>query len=216
MFDDRRFLSIAGFCRSRRDRSRFYSTGRYGVGTRSCSTTTEQREVGVAGNDSSAVTRDEIAQLIEPVIAEAGFDLEDLVLHRMGRAMVLRVVIDGDAGVSLDAAAAISGTLSRLLDAAATDDMLGKTSYTLEVTSPGVDRPLTTPRHWRRNSGRLVRVSTPQGELSGRIQRADDTGVTLLLEGEVARTLPYGQLGPGAVQLEFRRLEEIPVDDESE
>lgn len=171
---------------------------------------------GRSGDNTSAGARDKVVQLIEPVIAEAGLELEDLVLRRVGRALVMRVVIDGDAGVSLDDAAAVSSSLSRLLDDAVTDDMLGKTSYTLEVTSPGVDRPLTTPRHWRRNHGRLVRVSTPQGDLLGRIDSTDDAGVTFLIDGETARTLPYEQLNSGVVQLEFRRSnEDTPMNEDS-
>ncbi len=170
----------------------------------------------MAEKDALRADRERLVDLLEPTVSEAGFDLEDLVLRRVGRAMMLRVVIDGDAGVSLDDAAAVSGALSRLLDTAVTDDMLGKASYTLEVTSPGVERPLTTPRHWRRNRGRLVRVSTPQGELLGRVDHTDEAGVTLLIEGGTARTLPYEQLNSGVVQLEFRRPEETPINEDAE
>ncbi len=159
------------------------------------------------GNDAHAAHREQLVNLLEPSVAAAGFELDELALQRAGRRMVLRVVIDGDAGVSLDEAAALSRQFSRLLDDAATDDMFGPMSYMLEVTSPGVDRPLTEPRHWRRNQGRLVRATTSEGEFVGRIERADDAEVTLLVDAE-RKILPYALLRSGAVELEFRRPEE--------
>ena len=83
-------------------------------------------------------------------------------------------------------------------DALDSSNVTGDSPYTLEVTSPGVDRPLTEPRHWRRNTGRLVVT----GDLRGRIVAADDTGVTLLVEGS-ERVVPYAELGAGQVQIEF-------------
>jgi ribosome maturation factor RimP len=77
-------------------------------------------------------------------------DLEAVKLTSAGRRVLLRVVIDADGGISLDDIAEVSRELSAKLDAS---DVMGETPYTLEVTSPGTDRPLTQPRHWRRAAG---------------------------------------------------------------
>jgi len=109
-------------------------------------------------------------------------------------------VVDSDQGVSLDDAATISRQLSAALDTVA---VMGDFPYTLEVSSPGVDRPLTDPRHWRRAVGRLVQVTAAEaGPLTGRIVAADSDGVTLDVEG-ARRRFGYAALGAGAVQVEF-------------
>jgi ribosome maturation factor RimP len=147
-----------------------------------------------------------IANVIEPVIAAAGMDLESVRVTAAGRRRLLRVVVDSDRGVSLDDAAAISRKLSAALDAVA---VMGDFPYTLEVSSPGVDRPLTDYRHWRRAVGRLVQVAvTDSGgvrPVSGRISAADADGVTLDVEGDpkTRRRFSYSALGPGAIQVEF-------------
>jgi ribosome maturation factor RimP len=80
-------------------------------------------------------------------------------------------------------------------------------AYVLEVSSPGVDRPLTEQRHWRRAVGRLVTVDLDDRPLTGRITATDDAGVTLDVDGAI-RTLPWASLGRGKVQVEFSRAEE--------
>ncbi len=141
--------------------------------------------------------------MIGPVVAAAGMDLESVRVTAAGRRRLLRVVVDSDRGVSLDDAAAVSRELSGALDAV---EVMGDFPYALEVSSPGVDRPLTDRRHWRRAVGRLVRVAVADsGPLVGRIVSADDDGVTLDIEGdpETRRRFAYGVLGAGAVQVEF-------------
>ena len=141
-----------------------------------------------------------IADAIRPVVTAAGLDLESVRVTAAGRRRLLRVVVDRDGGVSLDDAAAISRQLSAALDMAA---VMGDFPYTLEVSSPGVDRPLTEPRHWQRAVGRLVRATvTDSGPVSGRIVSADPEGVTLDVEGE-RRRFGYAALGAGAIQVEF-------------
>src|SRR6059058_4887589 len=104
----------------------------------------------------AAVSRQRVRDVLEPVVAGAGYDLEDVTVTAAGRRSVVRVVVDRDGGVDLDAVADISRVLSEALDA---DDVMGEAPYVLEVSSPGVDRPLTQPRHWRRAAGRLVTVT---------------------------------------------------------
>ena len=155
----------------------------------------------VAGG-SQEIDRDEgrIADVIGPVIAAAGMDLESVRVSAAGRRRLLRVVVDSDRGVSLDDAAAISRKLSAALDAT---PVMGDFPYTLEVSSPGVDRPLTDARHWRRAVGRLVQVTAADaGPISGRVLAADADGVTLDVAGD-RRRFGYAALGAGAVQVEF-------------
>jgi ribosome maturation factor RimP len=154
-----------------------------------------------------------LAGLIEPVVAAAGMDLEAVRMTVAGRRRLLRIVVDSDHGVSLDDAADISREISAALDAG---NALGDVPYTLEVSSPGVDRPLTEPRHWRRARGRLVRVKvTGEGAVEGRVLAADADGVTLgLADGE--RRFPYADMGAGSVQVEFGRIPDAELDDFSD
>ena len=147
-----------------------------------------------------------ISELLAPVVAEAGADLEDVSVSKAGKRSVVRVVVDRDGGVSLDDVADVSRGISDALDALDEQDpsALGP-SYVLEVTSPGVDRPLTQPRHWRRNLHRLATATLRDGTgVTGRITAADDAAVTLDVDG-VERVLPYDDVARGAVQVEFSR-----------
>jgi ribosome maturation factor RimP len=136
-----------------------------------------------------------------------GIDLEDVRITSAGRRRLLRVVVDADGGVSLDDIALVSQRLSAALDRAAA---MGNTPYTLEVSSPGVDRPLTQPKHWRRAAGRLVSVpllsaSRPgevPGAVTGRVAGAGTAGVRIDVGGQI-REFGYSDLGPGKIQVEF-------------
>ncbi len=165
-----------------------------------------------------------LAEWIEPVVGGAGYDLEELVVTPAGRRSVVRVVVDRDSGVTLDDIAEVSRAVSDVLDGH--DDGMGRTPYVLEVTSPGVDRPLTEHRHWRRNTGRLVTVTVgPPGageQVTGRVTAVDDAGVTLAVEAQgkpgakkrppEPQQVPWDQLGAGRVQVEFGRADAEPED----
>lgn len=154
-----------------------------------------------------------ITEVVEPVATSAGYDLEDLTVIRMGRRHVVRVTIDRDGGVPLDAVAEVARAISTALDEAeSTGGEFTGGEYQLEVSSPGVDRPLTAPRHWRRNVGRLVKVKIAGAGVTGRVLAADDTGVTLDVAGEERRA-GYAELGAGKVEIEFHRIDEIDEDD---
>ena len=158
---------------------------------------------------TSPVDESRLAGLIGPVVAAAGMDLESVRASVAGRRRLLRVVVDSDRGVSLDDAAEVSRDVSAALDAT---DVMGDMPYTLEVSSPGVDRPLTEPRHWRRAARRLVRVKTGAGTVQGRVLAADAAGVTLDIDGAEHR-FGYEDLGAGAVQVEFGRLPDAELDE---
>ena len=150
-----------------------------------------------------------LREQLEPVVAGLGYDLEEVAAQRAGSRQLLRIVVDGDGGVTLDDIAEVSQAVSAFLDET---NPLGETPYDLEVTSPGVSRPLTLPRHWRRAIGRLVVVPlTAGGELTGRVVAADEEGVTLELPGKKPgtsggeRRLGHAELGRGKVQVEFNR-----------
>lgn len=152
-----------------------------------------------------AVSRTRVREVLEPVVDGCGYDLEDVTVTSAGRRSVVRVIVDRDGGVDLDAVADVSRTLSDALDAA---DVMGAAPYVLEVSSPGVDRPLTLPRHWRRATGRLVRAAVRAGgDATGRIRSADDDGVVLDVDG-TERSFRFDELGPGHVQVEFVRGED--------
>ena len=164
-----------------------------------------------------------LVQELTPVVAAAGADLEELAVSKAGRRSVVRVVIDGDNGVTLDDVAAVSRALSEALDELdAREPALLAGAYVLEVSSPGVDRPLTAPRHWRRSIGRLVTVHLADGtSVTGRVLRADEDAATgaLVLEIDGAeRSLAYAEIVRGQIQVEFNRpgaaLDEAAAEDD--
>ena len=145
-----------------------------------------------------------VRAIAEPVVVASGLDLEDLAIEKVGRREKVSVIVDTDGGVSLDAIAEVSSALSAALDEAGD---VASSSYVLEVSSPGVDRPLTLPRHWRRNTGRLVVIDLEDGSsITGRITGSDDATVTLDVNGE-AQQLALGQVQRAIVQVEFSREE---------
>src|SRR6188508_702474 len=152
-----------------------------------------------------ADTRDRLAGELTGPIGQLGLDLEAVDLSNAGKRRVLRVAIDKDGGVTMDDIADATREVSRVLDET---DLMGQQAYTLEVSSPGVDRPLTLPRHWRRNTGRLVKVSLREGEpVTGRITASDDEGADLEVEGE-ERRVAYDEVTKAKIQIEFKKEKE--------
>lgn len=148
----------------------------------------------------AAVSRQRVREALLPVVTAAGYDLEDVTVTSAGRRSVVRAIVDRDGGVDLDAVADVSRSISEVLD---DSDVMGAAPYVLEVSSPGVDRPLIEPRHWRRAIGRLVRVTvTDAGSVTGRVVDADDDKVALEVDGD-ARTIAHSDLGPGHIEVEF-------------
>lgn len=152
---------------------------------------------------SRAAQREHLAGLIEPLVTGEGFDLEDVAVSQAGRRSLVRVVVDNDHGVSLDDIAKLSRTISSTLDEndGVMGGVVGAAPYTLEVTSPGVDRPLTEPRHWRRSVGRLVKVElVDQHTVEGRVVAAE-ADEAVLDTGRV----PYADIKKAKVQVEFKK-----------
>ena len=165
------------------------------------------------GGSDLAAHRTRLRAVIGPVVSGSGYDLEELTVSRAGRRHVLRVVVDGDNGVNLDAVADLSRAISAALDAAEEGGpALSSAEYVLEVSSPGVDRPLVLPRHWRRNIGRLVAVRAGERQVTGRVIAVDDEIVALEIDGALTE-FGYDELGHGRVQVEFGRIDEIDDDE---
>ncbi|HUZ27104.1 MAG TPA: ribosome maturation factor RimP [Streptosporangiaceae bacterium] len=174
-----------------------------------------------------AVDADKVAALLAPVASAMGMDLEGVRITAAGRRRLLRLVVDADGGVSLDDIARASRELSAVLD---DSSVMGEQPYTLEVSSPGVDRPLTERRHWRRAIGRLVvaPLTTEPGAgdaagttVEGRVTGASADGITIDVAGE-SRRFGYGDLGPGKIKVEFAPIGAVDegaadedLDDES-
>jgi ribosome maturation factor RimP len=149
--------------------------------------------------------RDRIEQELVTPLGALGLDVEAVELTPAGKRRILRIAVDGDEGVTLDDVADATKTVSRVLDES---DVMGEQPYTLEVTSRGVDRPLTLPRHWRRNSSRLVKVTTTDGQtVTGRIVGSSEDAATLDVDGS-RREVAYADVAKALVQVEFNRKAE--------
>jgi ribosome maturation factor RimP len=147
--------------------------------------------------DSSGIT-----DALRAPLSELGLDLEAVELTPAGKRRVLRVAVDKDGGVTLDDIADATRAVGQQLDEQV---LMGEQAYTLEVTSRGVDRPLTEPRHWRRNHDRLVRASLRDGsQVTGRVSDSDDLGATLDVAGATQR-VEYADVTKALVQIEFNR-----------
>jgi ribosome maturation factor RimP len=148
----------------------------------------------------AAATR--VRAAITQPLADAGFDVEDVAIRAAGKRSLIQVVVDRDGGITLDDVADATRIVSAVLDEQ--DPVNG--AYVLEVTSPGVDRPLTLPRHWRRNVGRLVLAKLADGSsVRGRIQAADDEGAEVLVENDAQARVTYADVRRATVEVEFSR-----------
>jgi ribosome maturation factor RimP len=158
--------------------------------------------VHVAQHESRDRLTGALADLLTGPLAAVGLDVEAIETSPAGKRRLLRIAIDKDGGVSLDDVAEATKQVGVLLDSS---DVMGQQAYTLEVTSPGIDRPLTLPRHWRRNVGRLVKVTTADGStVNGRISEAAEDAVVLDVKGS-PRTLALSEVAKARVQIEFNR-----------
>jgi ribosome maturation factor RimP len=163
----------------------------------------------------TAVARRHLLDVLGPVVSSAGYDLDDIAVSTVGRRTVVRVSVDADGGIDLDGVAEVSRVVSAALDGEGAVGDAGDTGvadggsgaafsgpYVLEVSSPGVDRPLTEHRHWRRAVGRLVQVPVDGVQTTGRVQHASDEELTLEVDGQ-SRQFGWASVGTGRVQIEF-------------
>jgi ribosome maturation factor RimP len=155
-----------------------------------------------------------VAGLTSP-LAAMGVDLEGVEVQKAGRRHVVRVIIDRDGGVDLDTVADVSRAVSELLDEQPLAAVVPG-PFVLEVTSPGVDRPLTLERHWRRATSRLVVATLRDGStVTGRVVGASPTELTLLVSDE-ASVFAWADVDHGIVQVEFAKFDDARQDDSEE
>jgi ribosome maturation factor RimP len=164
----------------------------------------------------STTQSERLRALLQPLVVKAGLDLEEIKVTAAGSRRQLLVVVDAEEGVDLDAMAEVSREVSQALDAS---DVMGETPYQLEVSSPGTDRPLTEPRHFRRNTGRLVKLQLKErGELIARIMAVDDSGLDLEVPGVKGRRprparADFAEIDRARVEIEFSRKQGEPDPD---
>jgi ribosome maturation factor RimP len=121
--------------------------------------------------------KEDISDAVTPALSALGFYLEDVTITSAGRRSMLTIIVDGDTHLSLDQVTSATKAIGEIVESI---QSLGETPFTLEVTSPGLDRPLTKPRHWRKNIDRLVKVVLLDGkEIKGRIKAASENTATV-------------------------------------
>ncbi|MFF3180448.1 ribosome maturation factor RimP [Rhodococcus pyridinivorans] len=144
-----------------------------------------------------------IVELVSDLLAREGYDLEDVVVTAAGKHSTVRLLVDSDAGLGLDEAARLSRIVSEAFDGVSD---FGESPYVLEVTSPGIGRPLTEPRHWRRAQGRKTKVELADETLVARIGELVGDEIRLVLpdrSGPVVRSVPLSAVRRAVVEVEF-------------
>ena len=153
--------------------------------------------------------KDQISEHITPALHQAGYFLEDVNLVSPGQHRIVTVIVDGESALNLDQVTVASKLVSELLDEAT---FMGETPFTLEVTSPGIDRPLTLPRHFAKNNDRLLKVTKNDGTvITGRICANTDVDVTLTVteKKDVKEVvISLGDIKRAQVEIEFSRKED--------
>lgn len=153
--------------------------------------------------------KDQISELVSPAVSEQGFYLEDVHIATPGSHRIVTCIVDGDASLNLDQVTTVSRVISELLDEAT---FMGETPFTLEVTSPGVDRPLTEPRHFAKNIDRLLKIIKLDGsEVTGRILSNTDLDVTLAVtvkKETIEQTVSLSDIKRAVVEIEFNRKDD--------
>jgi ribosome maturation factor RimP len=153
--------------------------------------------------------KDQISELVTPAVSDLGFYLEDVHVATPGSHRIVTCIVDGDASLNLDQVTSVSRVISELLDEA---PFMGETPFTLEVTSPGVDRPLTQPRHFAKNVDRLLKIIKLDGsEVTGRILSNTDEDVTLTVtvkKETIEEVITLADIKRAVVEIEFNRKDD--------
>ena len=142
--------------------------------------------------------KEDISDAVTPALSALGFYLEDVTITSAGRRSMLTIIVDGDTHLSLDQVTSATKAIGEIVEGL---QSLGDTPFTLEVTSPGLDRPLTKPRHWRKNIDRLVKVVSLDGSVvNGRIKSATETDVLI---GDVS--IEFSAIKRATLEVEFKQ-----------
>jgi ribosome maturation factor RimP len=143
--------------------------------------------------------KEDISAAVTPALSALGFYLEDVTITSAGRRSMLTIIVDGDTHLSLDQVTSATKAISEIVESL---QSLGDTPFTLEVTSPGLDRPLTKPRHWRKNIDRLVKVVLLDGkEIKGRIKAASEDSATV---GQ--SEINFTEIKRASLEVEFKQV----------
>ena len=143
--------------------------------------------------------KEEISAAITPALSDLGFYLEDITITSAGRRSMLTVIVDSDTHLSLDQVTVATKAISEIVE---NIQSLGQTPFTLEVTSPGLDRPLTKPRHWRKNIDRLVKIVLLDGkEVKGRVK--DATEISATVDEQVVK---FSDIKRATLEIEFKQV----------
>lgn len=159
------------------------------------------------------MNQQQIADVVAPVLSQCGLELDAVEIVPAGKRSLVRIIVDGDGphgrGPLLDDIADATREISDVLDAS---PVTGTGPYTLEVSSRGTSRPLEREAHWRRNRGRLVKVTLADETVEGRIRACDETGVAIeTAEGE--RRVEFADVSKALVQVELNRPYDPDLDD---
>ena len=142
--------------------------------------------------------KEQVLAVITPAIESLGFYIEDITITSAGKRSMLTVIVDGDTHLSLDQVTVATKAISEIVENLPT---LGNNPFTLEVTSPGLDRPLTKPRHWRKNQDRLIKIVLTDGkEINGRIKDSTETSVTV-----DDQTINFADIKRATLEVEFKK-----------
>ena len=146
-----------------------------------------------------------LTELLTPAVTQAGFVLEEVTVTPVGKRRLVAVVVDcEDRNPSLDEVTVVSKEVSAILD---NYTQMGEMPFTLEVTTPGIDRPLTLGRHWKKNIGRLVKITPKTGEkYIGRIASVKDNAVTIEMKGKESE-VSFAEISRAQIEVEFNRKE---------
>ena len=143
--------------------------------------------------------KEEISAAITPALSDLGFYLEDITITSAGRRSMLTVIVDGDTHLSLDQVTVATKAISEIVE---NIQSLGQAPFTLEVTSPGLDRPLTKPRHWRKNIDRLVKIVLSDGkEIKGRVKDATEISATV-----DEQAVKFSDIKRATLEIEFKQV----------
>jgi len=143
--------------------------------------------------------KEEISAAVTPALSTLGFYLEDVTITSAGRRSMLTIIVDGDTHLSLDQVTSATKAISEIVESL---QSLGDTPFTLEVTSPGLDRPLTKPRHWRKNIDRLVKVVLLDGkEIKGRIKATSEDCATV-----DQSAINFTEIKRASLEVEFKQV----------
>lgn len=144
----------------------------------------------------------QVIELLDAEFMRAGYEIEDVVVDTDATLPRITVVADGDTPLNLDTAAALARSASALLDELDFDNR-----YILEVSSPGVQRPLTSEKHFRRARGRKVELLLADNStVTGRVASVDAGTLTLVVRAGrdwVLSRLPVSDVAEAVVQVEF-------------